>query len=172
MLRDLGGFDETGGPLFGRYKGNEIQLLDACVAVANAAGKTMMLDSDFIDRQIERHRSMTGWQLCGIWHSHVTRTSSVNPSPPDLQCWASYYRFCGRQPFVGVILADPDQPAPKFEWTEEPAAWMNQPHLAGARDGGDWLHPRVGCYVVEGADGELIRWAADFIVEERPWYQH
>ncbi len=122
-----------------------------------------MLDTDFIDRQAARHASITGWSVVGTWHSHTSRHSTVDPSPNDLRSWSSYYRFYGGLPFLGLIVAAPDQ-QPQFEWDDEPSRWAGNEYFGGVSEG-NWSHPHVGAYIVEGDGGELVRWAADFEVE-------
>lgn len=111
MLKPLGGVDgnEVGGALFGRIDGDWIDVMDACVAVYDATARSAMLDLDFVDRQAQRHAGITGWRCVGCWHSHPSRTSGVMPSVSDLETWRSWCRHYGEKPFVGLVIAAPDQ---------------------------------------------------------------
>ena len=100
LRQDLDSFTETGGALFGVRDGHEIVVGDAIVAVYDRQARSADLDLDVIDRMSERHARATGWTVVGTWHAHVHRSSTVDPSPPDLKSWASR-RSCAARNAAG-----------------------------------------------------------------------
>jgi hypothetical protein len=118
---DEQGYDsllEQGGGLFGFYdeKRCEIVIDDVTGRVRNNSEGSCLIDSDYIDRMAERHRSTTGYRTVGTFHSHPSTGVRYSQgsrrdmmSPGDEKSFVSWWRYGGEQPFVGLILSKSDE---------------------------------------------------------------
>lgn len=95
--------------------------------------QSLRMDIDYLDRMTARHREMTGWDLVGLWHVHVTdRANRAEPSRQDLATWTSWWTAGDEKPFAGLIVSrsiSRHDPLPAegalVPFTSEYDGWLN-----------------------------------------------
>lgn len=163
---------EVGGGLWGVRRGETLEIRDACGNGLGGRGERLRLtlDPSYIARMDERHRTVTGLEFAGCWHSHVNvqHGGRATPSDADNRMLVSWFRS-GRpadesrdlRQMVSLIVSP--RP-PQSSWEIDGAA---------VTESRRWHEPLMTAFVLERADGDRTEAAiveAELLPEQRhPW---